>query len=1196
MVHIKRIELSHFKSFGGTTSIPFLPGFTVVSGPNGSGKSNILDALLFCLGLATSKGLRAERLPDLINHSNSNRNSREAYVSVTFDISDYSSSKVSLKTVQKGDSTTNKNEWKVTRRLRVTKGGSYSSNYYINERSCNVNELHEELNRFRIYPEGYNVVLQGDVTNIISMNSKERRIIIDELAGVAEFDRKINKTKETLEEVRDREERCKIIQVELEKSLERLAADRIKAEKYQKLKQEISKRKEWEAILLWKSLLKKISNLKIQKLNDEESEKNLTEINLDLKTRLGKINVDLKSLNFQVKALGEDERLIIASNLATYKAQLYQLQKQKKESFCTIETIRLEEKEIAKIILQRERELAVLNQNSNKLQQDLLPLLKEQKSRSYNTLQKVRKQASIIAETSDSWIKEQGNLNIKIASLQNKLNPQLAQKAKLTERYQQILNNLEKEEEQLKESEEEIYLQHKELEKLSSSDTEETQNIIKILDIEKRDHNIKEETQLRLNKEYREKQRQVDRLEASRQAKQEIQGTYASKFILNSDLSGVCGLVAELGQVDTRYQLALEIAAGSRLGHVVVENDTIAIAGINILKKAKAGRATFLPLTKIRSYSQQGNHNLKNTPGFIGLAVELVICNPEYEKVFSYIFNNTAVFETIDYAKKCLGKQRIVTLDGDLLEASGAMTGGSKPQRSSIRFGILNQGEPEEIKIFKQRLIDIENLVFKNEENIQIGAKKIKYLSDKLIKAQQLEREQQLKHQQVIKEIEKLKKYRKDLEFKISNHKEEEKNLENELTDIKNTSFLLEEELSEKQKQIKNIEKTHSHSEWQEIQVLIKDQENHLQDREVELSRGKEKFQEIRNQITSMKHKIHEDELKVKLNQQHILDIENQQIDIKDKIHKLSIEIESLEVSLEQLNRTLHDTKTKRDCLEEKCKILEKEYQSNIWTLEKLQTKQKERQKTLSILEKEEEIVKSNLPDPLPEVSWLSELNESLDDLLSHTEKLQKEIYKKQKYLESMEPVNMLALEEYAKVQERLNELTNKLVIIEEERTELLLRIENFTTLRLRSFKESFDTVNDNFKKIFATLSQGDGHLQLDDEEDPFKGGLNLVAHPKGKPVQRLSSMSGGEKSLTALSFIFSLQQYRPSPFYAFDEVDMFLDGANVERLSQMIHKQAQKAQFIVVSLRRPMIEASQRTIGVTQARGAHTQVLGIKL
>jgi chromosome segregation protein len=230
---------------------------------------------------------------------------------------------------------------------------------------------------------------------------------------------------------------------------------------------------------------------------------------------------------------------------------------------------------------------------------------------------------------------------------------------------------------------------------------------------------------------------------------------------------------------------------------------------------------------------------------------------------------------------------------------------------------------------------------------------------------------------------------------------------------------------------------------------------------------------------------------------------------------------------------------------------------------------------------------RADLPDPLPEIP---------EDATRDLAQLQHEIRSMQKRLQAMEPVNMLALEEYDRTQARLEELTEKLTTLQDERTELLLRIENFTTLRQRAFMEAYEAVDKNFQSIFATLSDGDGRLQLEDPNDPFNGGLNLIAHPKGKPVQRLASMSGGEKSLTALSFIFALQRYRPSPFYAFDEVDMFLDGANVERLAKMIQQQAQQAQFIVVSLRRPMIERAQRTIGVTQARGAYTQVLGIKL
>ncbi len=313
MVYIKKVELSHFKSFGGTTPIPFLPGFTVVSGPNGSGKSNILDALLFCLGLATSKGMRAERLPDLVNHSyNSQRHSTEASVSVTFDVSDIP------------DATDR--DWTVSRRLKVAKGGSYTSTYYINGETCTVSELHDQLNRLRIYPEGYNVVLQGDVTRIISMNAKERREIIDELAGVAEFDRKIEKTKENIDSVKEREERCQIIATELQKSLEKLALDRIKAEKYQKLKAQVQEKQQWEIVLHWQNLQQRCQQLKEQIQAGEKEKQVLTETIANLSEQIAQNSQELEKLNQQVKAFGEDEHLSLTSRLASQQAKRQQQQ------------------------------------------------------------------------------------------------------------------------------------------------------------------------------------------------------------------------------------------------------------------------------------------------------------------------------------------------------------------------------------------------------------------------------------------------------------------------------------------------------------------------------------------------------------------------------------------------------------------------------------------------------------------------------------------------------------------------------------------------------------------------------------------------------------------------------------------------------------------------------------------------------
>ena len=225
------------------------------------------------------------------------------------------------------------------------------------------------------------------------------------------------------------------------------------------------------------------------------------------------------------------------------------------------------------------------------------------------------------------------------------------------------------------------------------------------------------------------------------------------------------------------------------------------------------------------------------------------------------------------------------------------------------------------------------------------------------------------------------------------------------------------------------------------------------------------------------------------------------------------------------------------------------------------------------------------LPNPLPEFGEYAnkDINFFNSEILSLNSKL-----------ESLEPVNMLALDELEELDERLNALVERLTVLSNERSELLLRIETVSTMRQEAFMEAFSEVDKHFREIFASLSDGDGFLQLENNKMPLEGGLTLVAHPKGKNVRRLASMSGGEKSLTALSFLFALQKYKPSPFYALDEVDSFLDGINVERLSRLISSQSSNAQFIVVSHRRPMISASERTIGVAQARGASTQVVGL--
>jgi chromosome segregation protein len=394
-----------------------------------------------------------------------------------------------------------------------------------------------------------------------------------------------------------------------------------------------------------------------------------------------------------------------------------------------------------------------------------------------------------------------------------------------------------------------------------------------------------------------------------------------------------------------------------------------------------------------------------------------------------------------------------------------------------------------------------------------------------------------------------------------------------------------ESQLQQLRQTLAELEASQTPSEWQQIQATIKIQEQQLQQRETAFREAEQRLKNLENQQQRLQERIQESEQRITQYQQEQQTQQNQLSSLSSQHSTLATQISQTRSKLTELEKHLGEEKQKRDAIEQEVRSHLLRQQQLEWEIQKLEESQLKRREDLTALQTQLQELVPELPNPLPEVPDKVDLEE-----------LQKELRSLAKRLQAMEPVNMLALEEYERTQKRLEELSQKLETLEAERTELLLRIENFTTLRQIAFKEAFDAVNENFQSIFATLSDGDGYLQLDDPEDPFNSGLNLVAHPKGKPVQRLASMSGGEKSLTALSFIFALQRYRPSPFYAFDEVDMFLDGANVERLSRMIKQQAQQAQFIVVSLRRPMIESAERTIGVTQARGAYTQVLGIKL
>nr|WP_238718321.1 chromosome segregation protein SMC [Petrachloros mirabilis] len=1181
------MELAHFKSFGSTTTIPLLPGFTVISGPNGSGKSNLLDALLFALGLSGSKGMRADRLPDLVNHSQIKRGHAiaETRVTVTFDLEEFATDPEADQTLADGEDVPADREFQVTRRLRVTKQGTYTSTYAMNGEPCTLTQLHEQLNRLRVYPEGYNVVLQGDVTSIISMNARQRREIIDELAGVAAFDRKIVQARDKLDAVKDQEDRFRIVEQELLEQRDRLARDRIQAEKYQALRSEYQAKSTWEAVLALRALHQQIQQQQQQLASEATREAELhTQIQVSV-NEIAQISATLAELNAKVKALGEEEHLAVQAQMVRHETELRQCQQQQ-AALAQAQQAQAERIQQLQAQMGRDRaQLTTLAQQQHTLETQDLQQAQAQCQQAQQTLEDIRTQAGAIAATANAWVQQQTQLTQALNSLLQTLEPQRAEQAQLQERVQQLQRQAQSYQSDQQQLNQDLAAKEAQLNQIQTQvQTQQTQVQALATAVTTAEQNFKtlQETQARVLREQRDQQRQLDKLEAQQQAQQEAQGTYATRVILKAKLAGVCGLVAELGQVAPEYQTALEIAAGARLGHLVVEDDQVAAAGIELLKRERAGRATFLPLNKI-----QPPRSLPplHAEGAIDYALALIEFEPRYRDIFAYVFGSTVVFGSLQAARQHLGRYRMVTLEGDLLESTGAMTGGSRSTQTTLHFGTATAGESTEVKALKSRLQDIDTLLGQLEQRLSDAEANLKQQTQALTTSRQQHRETQLSAEQLQREV-------ASLAGQCDRAQQQHQTTHQEVTTAQARLHTLQTELPHQEtqlahlrQQLAELEQSQTHGEWQQLQSQIQQQEAIVQQQQDALRAVQQHIQVLEREQQTLEERIQQGQAELESGEAQHCQGQQQQTQLTTQQHTLQTALEQLRTDLAALEETLGAEKQARDRVEQQLRTAQTTHQEQVWQQQKLQESQQHLQAQLSQLQGDAQAQAADLPQPLPEVPT---------DLT--LEALQQTLRSLQKRMQALEPVNMLAIEEYDRTQARLDELTQKLTTLEQERTELLLRIENFTTLRLQAFREAFDAVNTNFQTIFAELSDGDGYLQLENPEDPFQGGLNLVAHPKGKPVQRLASMSGGEKSLTALSFIFALQRYRPSPFYAFDEVDMFLDGANVERLSQMIQKQAQQAQFMVVSLRRPMIEASDRTIGVTQARGTHTQVIGLQL
>lgn len=1143
-MHITELEIDNFKSFLKKTKIPFFEGFTVISGPNGSGKSNIIDSILFVLALSSSRTLRAEKLTDLIN-----LNSAKPTAEVSLSFSDGT---------------------KIRRRIKKTGSGYYSYNY-LNEKLCKQSEVTEFLSKFGIKPHGYNVVMQGDITRIIEMSDFERRKIIDEIAGVSEFDAKKDQAIRELEVVRERIEREEILLAELGERLTTLSREREQALLYRKWEEQLRMFENCRAAAFLHSKEKELSTvLQAEKEQEILLERAGSDRSLEENER-SYLLADLEDLTRQINQKSGSEYLKLIADLEEAKG-----------------SIRLAEQTILRLKKEKEGNLEGMNR--------VFLDIKRAEGRITECSQTIRELTIDRTNLAMEAAAAKGQIAKLEAAIQNQSRDIEGARDELFSLMQSI---------EAKKGDRSTILHQKDLllekRRMRTSERERLEERIRALDTEttsREGQNLQEREQInallsdksgierqissseaslfakrasleRTRDELRTIEQEAVRLEAQQQARGEP-ASRALEAVLAMD--GVYGTIAQLGKAPPEYTTALNVAAGAKLHYVVVEDDGVATSAIRYLKDQKLGRLTFLPLSKLKP----GPIPEAGGKGIIGPAVRMLEFKPQFEPAFRVVFGGTMVVESLEVGRRLLGKYRMVTPEGELLEKSGAMTGGSF--KKAVRgFGAAVE---DEIGRLRQHAEGLKSDMGDLESAITHGSTEVEALRGKRAQIEQELQRLTITSEELLKQSDGYLQERERVAADLQEIIEEVKGGTADLAALEASLDTTTGEITQLTRRMEQLKKRlddtdipaltdqfeKKRREFDDIERRLRNKESDIND----LSRERQHFGSRVEELTSEAERI------TRANQQ----IDSDTAAAKDQIEAGKEVIKGIEERQKEFSGELEQLRARHGQVSDAIRESEKRILEFDLASERIRVQRDALVARKAALSSEIDQLRAEVGGTTTDLT-LGEIEDGISEASAAMRKIG--------------AVNMLAIEEYDRVEQRVVERREKKEILSRERSTLLERIERFETMKYEAFMDAFKAIDANFRDIFARLTSGSGRLILENEEDPFSGGLSFAVQPRDKPVHLLSALSGGEKSLTTLAFIFSIQQHIPAPFYAFDEVDMSLDGANVERISAMIRELSPTSQFITVSLRKPMIEGADRILGVTLLPDKSSFVTGVR-
>lgn len=1185
-MYLKRLEMQGFKSFAEKIKLDFNCGITAVVGPNGSGKSNIADAIRWVLGEQSVKTLRGSKMEDVIFAGTEHRKPLGfAEVTIVLDNSD-STLPIDYEEVA------------ITR--RVYRSGE--SEYLINKTNCRLKDITELLLDTGIGRDGYSVIGQGRIDEILSTRSEDRRQIFEEASGIMKYKVRKHDAEKKLELTRQNLERINDIIAELESQLEPLREQSEKARRFLDLREEL---KVLEVNVYLDSMKKFRDRLEVldKQLKTVQDQINDENNKLDEITRSNKEKTDLlKSMD---ERLEEAKQLFyeMEGNLERCSSEIKLNQEKIANLMQNIERLDTEKAELREKIEVLETEEAGKKDRLKYLERQLeeysakLAGFEKQMEELLKTLDEEERSIELLKSEIMDKMDIQSDKKLQISNLRSHIeNMQKRQRSIDTEVYQNVV---EKDREKMKKEEltesirnaEQHIKGHKE--KLSGlfREREETDKMLSELRMKQAKINSDIQSKSSRVRTLREMEQKLEGY--NRSVREVLQACHASPQFGR----GIHGALAQLIEVDRKYETAIEISLGGALQNIVTQTEEDAKKAIEFLKKNKLGRATFLPIRSVegRGFDNQTMARIKQCEGFCGVASELVSHDSVYTGIIRNLLGKVVVIDNLDngikMARKFRYSFRIVTLDGDLLNTGGAMSGGSLENRGT---GILTRNREiseldEELKSLRQQETGVSKDIKQLTEDISRIDSDISSIENE-IKNNELVKIRDESHlAQTDENLEKLTARMEMLRQEKEQLEREIKETGNELTKYELELLQIEEEISEAKKTVAEFQEKHK-----EDQAARDALHTDITDYKISVNSIKESIAGV-NESSD---RIHTEKENMVMS---ITKKESEQERFREEIKKLEEQIEGLNARIKKHSEERSGRSFEIDRLTEERKILEEDIYDIV-------NKINDTNKTILLLQEEysrTEVRKTRLEaemEALQDRIWneyeltyssAMELKKDVGSLTS----AQRRINEIKNMIKELGPINVAAIDDYIKTKDRYEFMTNQRNDMEQAREKLLRVIAEMTSIMKKQFLEQFKLINKNFNDVFRELFNGGrASLTLVDEENVLESGIEIEAQPPGKKLQNMMLLSGGERAFTAIALLFAILRLKPSPFCVLDEIEAALDEANVYRFVEYLKNYSCNTQFIVVTHRKGTMEGSDMLYGVTMQEHGVSKIISMKM